>query len=170
MARRGGRRNRYGMNSKTDSSNERRRALNWLSTLGLRGVEVRFAELYPAIETAWADGRLEAREQELLYRYADELTAALNAELGSPFFTTRRTRRVLNLMLGSRPDPAARACVLEAIETLVRSTARPEALRARLLHHVEAVAAAGGKTASAEERLWIETVKTAIAPPAESCC
>ncbi|MBL8955810.1 MAG: hypothetical protein JNK82_33865 [Myxococcaceae bacterium] len=163
MAAAGGGLHVFGMTSTQETYRARHGALKKLAGFGLSGIEVRLAELYPAVEMAWADGVLEAAEHDELNRHAEELTRLLNAELGAPLFTPRRARRVLGRMLSQRLDPRARAETLAAVTLLLGGGSYGALVLSRMMRRAVAVGAASGRLFQPAEALWLSKVRGAVA-------
>ncbi|MGV3624653.1 MAG: hypothetical protein ACO1OB_27785 [Archangium sp.] len=139
---------------------ERDDALRMLAKLGFRGLDVYLAELMPAVEMAWADGRIQANERAILEAYCASLVEELNRQAGARFFTLRRALRVLERATTQRLPPSQRLHTLIALRMLAGVSPDGAERCKRMVNWAEAVAAVDGRPVwDTRELFWLQFMK-----------
>lgn len=141
-------------------NDERDDALRKLAKLGFRGLDVYLAELMPAVETAWADGTIQANERAILESYCATLVDELNRQAGARFFTLGRALRLLDRATTTRLLPSQRFEALLALKTLAGISPHGAETCNRMVTWAEAVAAVDGRPVwDTRELFWLQFMK-----------
>lgn len=143
-------------------NSERDKSVKWFANLGLRGVELSFAEMLPAVEMAWADGCVQPNEQAMLTSYCETLVRQVNERAGAELVRRPDALARLEKLLSRRLLPAEREGSLWALRIWTKGpTGR--AIRKRIVEWSEAVAVVDGSPLiDPREQFWLATVKRTL--------
>lgn len=134
-------------------------ALQALAALGFRGRDIYMAELIPAVEMAWADGRIQPNELALLKAYCEALTERLNRHAGAGFFQLRHSLEVLGRLTRRRLLPHERLAALAALKAWSGESASGAERRKEMLEWASAVAAIDGRPVwDTRELFWLNII------------
>lgn len=135
-------------------------AVRDLASLGLRGPDLYLAELFPAVEMAWADGQIQPDERAMLECYCESLVDVLNRDAGANVFTLRRAFNVLELLLRRRLRPVDRYRALRSLAVLAGTGPAGAERRRRMLEWAEAVGAIAGRPVwDTRELFWLQALQ-----------
>ena len=89
-----------------------------LGRYGIRQHQIYFIDLILLCEMAWADGKIQQAEREILFCYLDHHVDSINRLAGTKILEYQEARDFISSFLNKRPDPELLATIREVIPAI----------------------------------------------------